>query len=178
MTTITIKGREYTPVPIRDSFDRRAQQSRNTIMKSLSRFSLTEDDIDVDLEPARRSVPASVTFFLGDHRCYYSCAVLRTYADNLALVARVIDAEVQAVLRGEQPMEDFITKFVEIESVEEERLKARETLGVAADEKNLDVINKAYKALAKELHPDTDTGDIEKFKVVNNAHKTLKRELS
>ncbi|MCX9025094.1 MAG: DnaJ domain-containing protein [Candidatus Methanoperedens sp.] len=35
-----------------------------------------------------------------------------------------------------------------------------------------------YKALAKELHPDMPTGDTEKFKQLNIAHKILKRELT
>jgi len=41
----------------------------------------------------------------------------------------------------------------------------------------LDLISKKYKDLAKKLHPDMETGDIDKFKAINRAHKMLKREL-
>jgi thioredoxin reductase (NADPH) len=41
---------------------------------------------------------------------------------------------------------------------------------------NIEVINKSYKLLAKQAHPDLG-GDLEKFKEINNAHKMLKREL-
>ena len=58
------------------------------------------------------------------------------------------------------------------------RKAARVTLGLAENENDIEVINKAYKAMARDLHPDMESGDIDKFKLVNNAHKTLKRELS
>jgi len=32
--------------------------------------------------------------------------------------------------------------------------------------------------LAKETHPDMPDGDTEKFKMINRAHKILKRELA
>ena len=41
----------------------------------------------------------------------------------------------------------------------------------------MDLINKKYKELAKEHHPDMPGGNTEKFKAINHAHKTLKREL-
>ena len=41
---------------------------------------------------------------------------------------------------------------------------------------DLDEINKKYKELAKEHHPDKG-GNTEDFKAINKAHKMLKREL-
>jgi len=55
--------------------------------------------------------------------------------------------------------------------------EAREFFEVSSDCKDLSEINKKYKQLSKTLHPDTDTGDEEKFKELNEAHKVLKREL-
>ena len=43
---------------------------------------------------------------------------------------------------------------------------------------DIDVIDKAYKTLAKEHHPDKENGDVAKFKEINHAHKVLKRELT
>jgi len=179
MAVITIKGRDYNPIVIKDSFDRRAQQFANSIAAKLYKLGLNENDVDITVERvAFRKIPAAATWYMGGHRCYYSCAVLGSYAANMALVAKVIDAEVQAVLDGAVPIEDFIRKFTEDEGVEEERKKAREVLGVAEGEKDIDVINRAYKELAKEHHPDKHGGDDSEFKRINNAHKTIKRELA
>jgi hypothetical protein len=179
MTVITIKGRDYLPVVVKDSFDRRALQFANAIVTKLYKLGLNENDIDLTVERvAFRKIPAAVTWYMDGHRLYYSCAVRNSYAENLALVSKVVDAEVQAVLDGEVPIEDFIRKFIEDEGVEDERRKARETLGVDATEKDAAVIDKAYKELAKEHHPDKHGGDDTEFKKINNAHKTLKRELT
>ena len=45
------------------------------------------------------------------------------------------------------------------------------------DGENLEDINKKYKVLAKDAHPDMSNGDTERFKAINHAHKILKREL-
>ncbi|MDP2845958.1 MAG: J domain-containing protein, partial [Candidatus Methanoperedens sp.] len=62
--------------------------------------------------------------------------------------------------------------------VEDKRKEAREFFGVEPDSNDLEIITKKYKALAKELHPDMPSGDTEKFKQLNIAHKILKRELT
>lgn len=179
MTVITIKGRDYTPVRVKDSFDRRALQFANSVTAKLYKLGLSENDVDITVERAAfRKIPAAATWYMGGHRCYYSCAVMNSYAENLALVAKVVDTEVQAVLDGAVPIEDFIRKFTEDEGVEEERKKAREILGVGEHEKDIEVINRAYKELAKEHHPDKHGGDDSEFKRINGAHKTLKRELA
>ena len=68
-------------------------------------------------------------------------------------------------------------EFREDSDVEEKRTEARGFLGLKENEDNLEVIDKKYKEMAKELHPDTQNGDTEKFKELNNAHKILRREL-
>ena len=59
----------------------------------------------------------------------------------------------------------------------QKRLKLRNILGVEHDVTDMSVINAKYKHLAKSNHPDMSGGDTEKFQAINNAHKTLKREL-
>jgi len=41
---------------------------------------------------------------------------------------------------------------------------------------DFDLINKTYKNIVRYCHPDM--GDIEKFKVINKAHKVLNKEFS
>ncbi len=179
MTVINIKGRDYSPVTLKDSYDRRAQQYFNNIVASLRSAGLSDNDIDMEIEPtAFRNLPASASWWMNDRRCHYSYAGRTKYAENLYIVSRVIDAEIQALLKDEQPIEDFVTKFAEDKDVATTRAKARETLGLSPDERDMDVINRAYKAMAKEHHPDTENGNMDEFKRINNAHKALKRELS
>ena len=60
----------------------------------------------------------------------------------------------------------------------QERKDARKLLGIDSDSLDLELVDKKYKELAKKVHPDTPTGDTEQFKMINRAHKILKRELA
>ena len=178
MKTIKVKGYELTTAPIRDSFDRRALQFKNKIITSLGRIGLTEDDIDLELEPsAVKNVPAYASWYLQGRHLHYSYKGSRTYAENLYVVFRVIELEVNALLSGQKTAEEFIRDFSEDKDIKDKRKEAREILGVAHDATDLDQINQNYRELAKKHHPDMPEGNPEKFKEINLAHKTLKREL-
>jgi hypothetical protein len=178
MATFTIKGRTYESVTIKDSFDRRALQIKNTILSKLRKIGVSEDDADIELEArAMRRTPASVTWYMDGHRLYYSCSSCGKYVENLQLVSQVLDKEITALLNEEVTFREFVEKFTEQQDIEDERKKARETLGLDASEVDMAVINKRYKELATAHHPDKEGGDTEKFKAINTAHKTLKREL-
>ncbi len=94
-----------------------------------------------------------------------------------AIVLKVIEAETSLVISEKKTRNEFIEEFREETDINEKRTKAREFLGVEPDSADLEHINKRYKEMAKELHPDKPTGDTEKFKKLNSAHKILKREL-
>jgi len=108
----------------------------------------------------------------------YESASQKKYVDNLGVVAHVIEKEVDLVLSDKKPLDEFIAEFVEDDDVNDERKDAREFFGLDETHKDINEINKRYKEMAKTLHPDMPTGDVEKFKKLNNAHKILKRELS
>ncbi|MBS3175640.1 J domain-containing protein [Candidatus Woesearchaeota archaeon] len=178
MATIKIKGYDITLPAIRDSYDRRAVQYRNNIIETLKKMGLTEDDIDLDLEVnAFKSAPATVSWFMDGHHLYYSCKIAKKYVENLYIVFKVINLEVNALLAGKKTREEFTNAFSEGHDVEEERKEARSVLGVEHDVTDMSVINSKYKDLAKKHHPDMPGGATEKFKEINRAHKTLKREL-
>jgi len=179
MAIINIKGKEINAISVRDSHSRRAQQYKNNIIETLSKIDLTEDDIDIKLEPvAIKRVQAIAVWYIAGHRLYYSYQLGKNYAENLYIVSKVIENEVKDIINNQKSFEDFIHEFSEEEDVEEERKKARKLLGLSADETDIAVINKAYKELAKHNHPDKETGNTEKFKEINKAHKTLKKELT
>lgn len=178
MRTINAKGHEFISHPVRDSYDRRAQQFKNKIIDVLSKLGLTEDDVEIDLEPsAVKSAPAAAAWYMGGHYLHYSHNSPRKYVENLSVVLKVIELEVDALIHERKTLQEFIAEFSEEKDVEKRRKEARDILGVGHDVHDFNVIDANYKALAKKHHPDMPEGDVAKFKEINHAHKILKREL-
>lgn len=178
MTLIKIKGKEYNIQKIKDSHYRRSIQFRNNIINSLKKIGVIEDDIILDIEKAAmKKNKASVSWYILGNHLYYSYSQCDSYAENLLVVSKIIDNEVNSLLIEEKNIEDFIFEFSEEHDVEDERKKARETLGIEHEEKDLEKITKKFKEMAKEHHPDMPQGNPDKFKEINKAHKILKREL-
>jgi hypothetical protein len=179
MAKIKIKGLEFEAVEVRDAFSRRATQFANKITASLKRLGLTEDDISFNIEPnAMRKAPAAVSWYLQMQHLHYSHNSRNTYADNLYVVFKVIDMKISALLEEQISLNEFMGEFTEDMDVAEQRVEARAKLGLEEGVNDLKVIDKAYKDLAKLHHPDTENGDMVKFKEINRAHKMLKRELT
>ncbi|RJQ20792.1 molecular chaperone DnaJ [Candidatus Woesearchaeota archaeon] len=178
MALLKVKGHEFELHPAKDSFSRRALQSKNAIINSLRKLGIPEHQVEIKLEGAPfRTAPATAEWYLDGHRLYFRYEAAGKFADNLLVIAHVIEREVNLVLSDKKPLDEFISEFREENDVEEQRKLARETLGLAHDEKDIGTINTRYKELAREHHPDKPTGNAEKFKEVNKAHKILKREL-
>ena len=178
MTLIKIKEHDINTIIVRDSFNRRAVQFRNNIFELLSKLSVTEDDIDISLENvAMKKAPASVSWYFDGYHLHYTYSACNKYVENLYVVQKVLELEIDALINGEKTLDEFIIEFREEHDVIDQRKNARETLGLEHDVIDIDVIDKAYKTLAKEHHPDKPTGDVVKFKKINHAHKMLKREL-
>jgi len=179
MTTIKIKGHTISVVPAKDSLNRRALQYKNRLITALGKLGVIRDDVDLELDGfCGREAKASVTWYYDGHRMQYESTSQKRFIDNLSVVAQVIEKEIEFVLSEKKPLEEFIAEFAEDEDVHDERKEAREFFGLEEDHKDIEEVNKRYKEMAKTLHPDMPTGDAEKFKKLNQAHKTLKRELS
>jgi hypothetical protein len=171
------RGFEFDLVPIKDSYHRRAVQISNKIAESLSKLGLTSDDIDVK----EQKIPllpgeANATWFIMGHKCHYSHSQQTRFIDNLQVVAKVIEMEVELVVSGRKEATQFIFDYEEKDELSDDRKKARTILEVPDDCKDFELIDSQYKKLSKQAHPDLG-GDVEKFKEINWAHKTLKREL-
>lgn len=178
MTLIKTKGHEFNFAPIRDSYDRRAVQFKNSIIATLKKVGITEDDVDIELQPnARMAGQASARWYAEGYLMHYSHQSQSKYAENLCIVLKVIEKEVSLLLQGVKPFEDFIATFTEKKDIDKTRKEAREVLGVEPNCLDFEVITKRYKLLAKQYHPDAPTGDTEMFKKISNAFNALKREL-
>ena len=177
MARITVRGHEFNELMIKDSYDRRALQFKNIIIATLKKIGLTEDDVEVVVpRSARMKSPAAASWYFDGRNMYFSYKSSATFVQNLYVVSKVIEAEVAALLSGTKTVEEFARDFMEDRDVEVQRLEARKILGVEENCLDIEIINKSYKLLAKQQHPDLG-GDLEKFKEINNAHKMLKREL-
>ena len=109
---------------------------------------------------------------------YYSHNMQNKFVDNLHVLFKVIEIESNQILSEKKTFDDFISEFMEDSDVDDKRKEARAFFGIDNDLNDFELITKKYKAMAKELHPDMHSGDIEKFKQLNIAHKILKRELT
>ncbi|MFA5125867.1 MAG: J domain-containing protein [archaeon] len=179
MEKLKIKGHDIPFASAKDSYNRRALQYKNRIINSLEKLGAQRDDVELELDGyCGREAKANVTWFFKGNRMYYEIASQKKYVDNLFVISKVIEKEVDLVLSEKKPLEEFIAEFREDEDVHDERAEAREFFGVEHDHKDINEINKRYKEMAKTLHPDMPTGDVEKFKKLNHHHKILKRELS
>ncbi|MBT6773804.1 J domain-containing protein [Candidatus Woesearchaeota archaeon] len=179
MAKMTVKGHEFNAPLIRDSFDRRALQFKNNVITLLKKIGVVEDDIDVPLQPvAYKRGRASVSWYFEGQNLYYSYTLSRKFVENIYVVFKVIECEVNLILNKEKTVKQFIIDFSEDRDVEEKRKESRKLLGVEEDCNDLELINQHYKKMAKESHPDVEGGSTEKFKEVNKAHKMLKRELT
>jgi len=178
MTTLNIKGHEIQSIHIKDSFNRRAIQISNNILALLGTIEVSIDDIDIPMEQvAMKKAPASVSWYFDDHHLHYSYSAASKFVENLATVYKILEIEIRALIEGRKTVEEFVLEFREEHDVSEQRKNARKTLGLNDNTIDMDIIDKTYKALAKEHHPDKENGDVTKFKEINHAHKILKREL-
>lgn len=176
---IRIKGHEIETPNIRDSFGRRAVQLQNSIILTLKPLGIERDYIRIPMEKlAQKKAPASVSFYFEGRNIKYSYALMSRFVENLFIIDSVLKIEVNRLLTREITVDDFIREFSEDDDLSEQRLEARETLGVKSDEVNLELINKNYKDLAKKYHPDMPDGDHKMFQKINVAHKLLKKELA
>ncbi|MBU1622446.1 MAG: J domain-containing protein [Nanoarchaeota archaeon] len=178
MARITIKGHEFNQLLIRDSYDRRAVLFTNNIVEILKKIGVIEDDIDISSQKvARLRGDAFASWYFDGQYMYFSYKLSNKYIDNLYIVSKVIELEVKSLLNEEITADEFIRHFYEDKDIEKMRKEARELLGVEEGCLDLELINKNYKILAKQHHPDAG-GEMEMFKKINHAHKMLKRELS
>ena len=175
---INIKGHEIKLIEIKDAFNRKAVQFQNNIISNLRQLGVKDDHVEIPLERLSiKKAKASATWYAHGHRMHYSHNLQKRFIDNLYLVSKVIELEVNSVISGKKTLAEFIAEFEEDENVDAERKEAREFLGLEKDTQDFKEIDKKYKEMAKELHPDMPTGNVEQFKKLNKAHKTLKREL-
>jgi len=175
---LKIKGNEIEEPNIRDSFDRRAIKIQNNIMATLRQLEIHRDDVGMKMERnTRLKAPASVSWYFEGRNLKYSYSLMPKFIENLHVIDKVLEAEVDKLFAEEITLDQFQREFSEDDNLGEQLIEARKTLGVDETEVDFEVISKSYKALAKKHHPDMENGDHLIFQKINAAHKLIKKEL-
>ncbi|MBT5023554.1 J domain-containing protein [Candidatus Woesearchaeota archaeon] len=175
---VNIKGHEFSKLTIRDSYNRRALQYKNNIINCLRSLGISEDDIEIELEPvAMRKGQASVAWYVWNEHLFLSYNGSSKFVDNIAMVAQIIKYFINLLEKNEITQEEFLEIFMEEPDILEQRKNARSVLCVEEDSLDFEKIHENYKKLSKKFHPDMPEGNTERFKRINKAHKILKKEL-
>jgi len=178
MVQINIKNKDYNISLTKDSFNRRATQYTNKIIEKFKSIGLKEDDLNISEERAPiRNLPASISWWIDGYHCHFSHAKQNKYVDNLLVVSKIIEDYINKFIQEEITLTEFIETFKEKDDVTTKRKEARDFFDLEETHTDFESINKKYKLLSKKLHPDMPTGNIDKFKELNEHHKILKREL-
>lgn len=178
MESITIRGHAIEAATVKDSFSRRATQFSNKILLAFKNAGISPDSVDIPEEKvAMRKVAAKVVWYADGRYCHYSYARRNNYTENLYVVMKLLELELQSVAEGKKTIPEFAKDFEEDEDIQEQRKEARKLLGLEEDSMDFQKVDLQYKKLAKNAHPDMPSGSTEAFKRLNHAHKMLKREL-
>jgi hypothetical protein len=178
MSEVNFKGHRIRPEVIKSNYQRKAVLFRNKIISVLGEMGVGVDDIELEFNGMEmKKAKASVTWYFDGHMLYYENNSQDKYVENLYIVFKVIEGEVELLKLKKKSLMDFIEEFREDDGLEEKRKQAREFFGLHHSSSDIEEINKKYKDMAKILHPDMPNGDVEKFKQLNHHHKILKREL-
>ena len=175
---VQIKGHEFKQITIRDSYNRRALKCKNNIINYLKVFGLTEDDIEIPLEKiTMRKAQATAAWYMWDEHLFFSYNGAAKFVENLAMIEQVIKYFIQQVAEEQITPTKFLELFAEEIDIVEQRKNARTVLGVDENSIDFETMHKNYRKMSKEYHPDMPTGDVDRFKEINTAHKILKKEL-
>ena len=178
MSEVSFKGHKIKPEIIKSNYHRKALLFKNKIISVLGETGVGVDDIELDFNGMEvKKAKASVTWYFDVNMLYYQNNSQEKYVENLYVVFKVIEGEVELLKSRKKSLMDFIEEFREDDGLEEKRREAREFFGLDYTTNDFELVDKKYKELAKSLHPDMPNGDVEKFKQLNHHHKILKREL-
>lgn len=175
---IKVKGHNIPKPKITASFSRRAVQIEGHILSTLKKMGVDRDYTDLPMETfTTKNAPASISWYLEGRNFKYTYGQMPRFVDNLYIIDKVLELEVERFLSKEITLDEFSHEFSEDDDHGNQLVEARKTLGLEANEKDLDTINKTYKKLARKHHPDMAGGDHEKFQKINAAHKLIQKEL-
>jgi len=180
MTKYTVKGHQIEGKVTKSAYDRKAVMFANNIIDELKKLEIPRDQIEIKTNTiGNKNFPATIEFWAGGHYLRFSYSMTKRFIDNLYIIMKLVELEVQEVLNGEKDLHNFYHTFTEDgnrKEIAKEIKQAKLDLGLNEDEQDLETIEKTYKKLARSSHPDLG-GSLEEFQKVNKAHKLIKKHM-
>jgi hypothetical protein len=180
MSTVSVKGHEIEIKITKSNYDRKAVLFANNIIEELKKLNITRDDIEIKTNIlGNKNIPATIEFWAQGHYMRFSYSMAKRFIDNLYVIQKVIEIEVNEVLIGKKEMLEFFHTFSEdtkSKDISKELKIAKQELGLDENENDIDKINVEYKKLARKHHPDMG-GNLEEFQKINKAHKLIKKQM-
>ena len=127
---------------------------------------------EYEIFPALGATEARIEFWLKGKKQVLKCSKAWNYASNLAGLLGIIQALRLAHQRG--ILEELASAALAMLPAGPQHRDPYEVLGVRSDTE-MDVVEAAYRAKAKNLHPDVG-GDDEAMKELNDALERVKQE--
>jgi len=180
MKKLVVKGHEIPVKITKSACDRKAVLFANNIVDELKKLNIPRDDVKIETNIlGGKNFPATLEFWAGGHYLRFSYSMTKRFIDNLYMIQELIKLEVAEVLDGKKEILDFYSTFSEDgnrKEISKDLNKAKVVLGLDESETDVDVINKAYKKLARTSHPDLG-GSLDEFQKINKAHKLIKKQM-
>ena len=177
---VIAKGHEIEVRMTKAAYERKAVLFANNIIEDLRKLGVLREDVEITTNlPGGKIAPATIEFWAERHYLRFSYSMAKRFIDNLYVISKLIELEVEEVLTGKKDMVEFLHMFAEDSNRKEiakELNDAKKTLGLDSTETDVDKINQVYKKLAREHHPDMG-GNVEEFQKVNKAHKMIKKHM-
>lgn len=149
---------------------------RDNIYKWLGRLGIEKDYVALEHGPYPRDKWAEVKWQVNGDDFSYRCTSQINNKNCLAAIEQLVHQEVIFIERGIKTFGQVMNQFRLGYSEDGEKIRSpHEILGISSNNKDMDYIEFRYKSLAKILHPDTETGDADKFKELNDAFEELKK---
>ncbi len=175
-----VKGHEIAVKVTKSAYSRTAVLFANNIASELKKLGVNRDDVKIETNILGfKNHPGIVEFWADGHYLRFSYSMAKRFIDNLYVVMKLIELEVDEVLNGKKEFVEFLYTFSsdsDRKEIRKDLQEAKKTLGLGEDECDLNVIDKTYKELARSLHPDMG-GNLEEFQKINKAHKLIKKEM-
>lgn len=176
----SVKGHEIELKITKSAYDRKAIMFANSIVEELNKLNIVRDDIEIKTNIlGSKNIPATLEFWAQGHYLRFSYTLTKRFIDNLYIIKELVRIEVDEVLKGKKDLLEFFQTFAgesNRKEITKELINAKKILKLDENEHDLEVINKAYKKLAREHHPDLG-GSMEEFQNINKAHKFIKKEM-
>ncbi len=180
MTTYTVKGHQIEGRITKSGYSRKAIVYENNIVNDLKKLGIVRDDIKVLTDAVgNKNIPAELEFWVKGHYCRFTYSMTKRFIDNLYIISKLVELEVKEVLEEKKDIHEFLNVFIENgdrKEIAKELIEAKKILRLDEKEEDVEVINQAYKKLARKAHPDLG-GDLETFQKINKAHKLIKKEM-